>query len=488
MKFANTKTVLRLVLLFTLLHNLLLLVGCGAGGATLPSPAGGGSNGGSGGAAGVAGGVAGGGGNSSGSTAVLVNLGDFASLPDNIVSFELTIDAVSLRSANGDIALLGDPRRFEVSRLKAEPLVLANLPQGKYSGIVIDVSNPEISFIDSGGVLHENIAASLTSSSVTNPSEFGFGATPGSINLNLFLEASFGGDGGITVKPALNFSTGGQPTKDLVGRILGTDGDHVDLDVIGLLPMYDPSWFYGAGAFSFATDSSTDLQNFHSLSYLTTGRTAEVDAVLGTDGTFHATKVRLENDDASKVVTEGIVLHQASPQLKMMVREVHGPGDVTLPEVGKSLTVNANAVSEFRFDPDGIDLNNLDFTPTFDALTIVPGQNVRAAAASGSATVIAADQLKLVKQSVDGTPGAVTANSVSGQYSFPLNLSPDSAFAMLTGHTTVYVTLQPSTQKYLYFGAEDCVSCIVGAPVRVRGLLFSTGGQYRLVAEWLAVM
>jgi hypothetical protein len=447
--------------LFAFVFGLTLLLGCGGGGGgTLPPPSGSRDNPGDGGSA--------------GSTAVLVNLGEFAAVPGQIVSFEITLESVALHSSKGDVSLLSTPRRVELSRLKAEPLLLRDVPQGRYSGVVIGVSNPEISFIDSSGILYKDVVPSLTSSTAANPSEFSIGSTPSVIDLHLgVFGASFDGSV-VTMTPGLNFSTlGGRPTKDLVGRIGKVGSSSFTIDI-------------GNSTFTLATDASTEFQGITALNELTAGMTVEVDAVLSAGGTFRATKVELENDDASEVVVEGLTFDLAPAQLQMLVREVHGPG-AALPGVGKVLTVDANASTQFLIEADDVDLNNLDFTPDFGALTIARWQNVRAATASGSATAITADQLKLEKQSFSGTAGTVTSGSASGQYTFPVNLAADSAFAQLTGHTSVLVTLQPSTQKFLYFGLEDCVTCITGGTVWVRGLLFFSGGQYRLVAEWLAV-
>ncbi len=414
----------------------------------------------------------GGSGDSNGSTAVLVSLGEFVTVPDQIVSFEITIESVALRSSKGDVSLLSTPRRVELSRLKAEPLLLGNVPQGNYSGVVIGLSNPEISFIDSVGVLHEDVVASLTSSTAINSSQFGFGSTPGGININLFLTGSLGASAAV-LSPKLNFTTFGGPTNDQIGRVTTVGGSSLAIDI-------------GDRTFTFATDASTEFQNFSTLTELAGGMTVKVDAVLDS-GALRATKVKLENDALSARLVEGLTLSTSPAQLQMLVREVHGPAEGSLPGVGKMLTVAANASTQFRLEPDDLDLSNLNFTPSFDALTIVKGQNLRATTANESATTITADQLKLEKQSLSGTAGTVTAGSVSNQFTFLVDLAADSAFAQLTGHTSVLVTLQPSTQKFLYLGLEDCVTCITGGIVRVRGLLFFSGGQYRLVADWLAV-
>jgi len=449
--------------LFAFLLSLTLLLGCGGRSTgTMPPPSGsneGTSKGGNGGSA----------------NNVLVNLGAFATVPGQIVSFEITIESAALHSSQGDVSLLSTPRRVELSRLKAEPLLLANVPQGKYSGVGIRISNPEISFIDSSGVLHEDVAASLTSPSATNLTEFSIGSTPRAIDLHLgFFRVSFDG-GVVAMTPELNFNTqGGTPIKDLVGRIATVGNSSFTIDV-------------GNGTFTLATDASTEFQGVPALNKLAAGTTVEVDAVLDSGRTFRATKVKLENNIPSARMVEGLTLSTSPAQLQMLVREVHGPVEGSLPGVGKVLTVAANASTQFRLEPDDIDLSHLNFAPRFDALTIVKGQNVRAAAVNGSATTITADQLKLEKQSFSGTAGTVTSGSVSGQYTFPVNLAADSAFAQLTGHTSVLVTLQPSTQKFLYLGLEDCVTCITGGTVFVRGLLFFSGGQYHLVAEWLVV-
>ena len=449
--------------------SVLLLSACGGGGtvSSLATPPSSGSSGGS-----NAGSSAS---SPPGNTAVLISLGEYAAVPDPILSLELTIETVTIQSSKGDVPLLSSPHRLELSRFKAEPLVLANVVQGNYSGIVISVSNPVISFIESGGVLHEHVAAALTSSTTTNNSSFTIDSAPSMINLNPAF-GSLGGGSVPTMTLGLYFSTvWNPPFKDLVGRITDVGDSQLTIDL-------------GNRDLAFSTDSNTKFHDIAAFNDLTAGMTVEVDAVQSSDGTLRATEVKLEQSVASELVVEGLVLSTAPAQFPMLVREVHGPVGVPMLGVGKVLAISANASTQFHLEPDHVDLNNLDFTPTFNALTIAPAQSVRSSAASGSATAITADQVKLEEQSLNGIAGTVTAGAVSGQFSFPLKLTADSAFAKLTGQTSVLVTLQPSTQKFLYFGLEDCVTCITDGEVRVRGLLFFSGGQYRLVAEWAAVI
>ena len=469
------------VLVFLL--GLTLLLGCGGGSVTPSGSNGGDGNGGS-----------GGDGGSAGSTAVLISLGDMAAMPgdsgppvDQIVSFVVTIESVSVHSSSGSVQLLSNPRRFELSRnsLKHEPLLLANVARGHYSGVVIKVSNPAVSFIDSSGTLHEDVAALLTSPNETIAIPFSIGLNPVFFILRPLLSSSvsFGGGDLVTVTPRFDtfgpveVQNGVGIISDLVGRVTTVSGSSVTIDVNSIGYTWDPN-----GALTLATDSSTEFQGVTALNELSTGMTVEVDAILYSDGTCRANRIEVENNVATAAVTEGLVRSLAPSQLQMMVREVHAPDDLTIPAVGKLLTVKANASTQFQVESEHVDLHNLDFTPTFDALNIAAGQNVRAAGAGGSATTFAADQLKLEEQSLNGIGGTVNAGAVSGQFTFPLNVTADSAFAQLTGQTSVLVTLQPGTWGSGEWG-YPCISCIAANHVRVRGLLFFSGGQYRLVAE-----
>lgn len=482
--------------LIAFLLGLTLLVGCGGGGGTLAPPSSG-TSGSSGGGTPPAP-------PPTGNTAVLVRIGDFVvgaagtgAIIEQIVSFGLTIDSVSLRSWTGNSSQLIFPRRLELSRLaggKFEPLVLAHVAQGSYGAIDISVSDPEISFIDSNGVLHENVAASLTSATGTITRSFSIGPSPVFLTLNpLAGFVSIGEGNAVVVTPRFGVAgpfevqNGAGVIDDLVGRFAYmTGGNSFIMDAVGS-GIWDPLGGDPGSAIEFETNSTTAFQGITEVNALTEGMTLEVDANLYADGTLRAAKVEVENSVPSKVVAEGLALKLALAQLQMLVREVHRPDGVTWPTVGKVLTVNGDASTQFRVESEHVDLKNLAFTPAFDALTMAAWQNVRVAASGGSATTVTADQLKLEEQTLDGTAGALTPGSVSGQFSLPLTVSADSAFAKLTGHSSVLVTVQPATWLDTGDPMAACVSCISGKPVRVRGLLFFSGGQYRLVAESLAV-
>jgi len=427
-----------------------------------------------------------------GSIAVLVNLGGFASVPDQIVSFAVTIESVALRSSAGDVELLheGTFRRFELARqsLRLEPLAFREVAQGDYSAIVIAISNPRISFVDVGGVLHENVAASLVSPTQTINLPFSISSTPVFFNLTLSRDAvSFGGGDVVSVTPRFT-SFGPAQVQNGVGIVNGLVGrvTRVGTKSLGIAVGNDlPCCFSGeVETFTFATDSNTEFQGLTGIDTLAEGMTIDANATLYADGTLRANKVELENNLAGATMFEGVSVVVAPAQLRMLVRDVHGPYIElnSLPVVGEQVTVNANASTQFRIESENVDLTNLDFSPMFDVDSVAPGQNVRVAAPGASGT-IAAEQVKLEEQSLEGVAGTLRSGSVPGQASFPLNFRAASAVAKMSGSNSVIVVVQPSTWLDTGDVFAPCISCVSGKAVRVRGLLFYSGRQYRLIAS-----
>ena len=97
----------------------------------------------------------------------------------------------------------------------------------------------------------------------------------------------------------------------------------------------------------------------------------------------------------------------------------------------------------------------------------------------GTLGTLTASQVRLEPQALHGT---VSAYTVGGSLTtFTLTLPSDSAFATLTGATTVQVYQQAGTQV---MGTTPVAN---GADVQARGLLFYDAGTYKLVTGWLAV-
>jgi hypothetical protein len=440
----------------------------------------------------------GGGNNNSGSnsTAVLVNLGGFDSVPTKVVSFSLTIESVKLQSPTGDIELVapdGTYRRFEFTRqsLWQEPLAFRKVPAGGYSGVVITISSPRVTFVDANGILHENVAASLTSPTQTINAAFPIGSVPVLSVLRLHGDSvSFGAGDVVNVTPHFDMSgpwevqNGFGAVQGLVGRVTRAGNGGFGLAVGNDLPCCFPG---EVETFTFATNSNTQFEGVAGANALTKGMTVEVDALFYSDGSLRANKVALVSNMPTAVVFEGLVLEMAPAQLKLWVRDVHFPYELLYSDaIPAGGIVNVTASTDFRIDSEDVDLANLEFSPTFDALTVAAGQNIRVMATSATNSANP-DQLKLEQQSLEGFAGSLSSGLVPHQYSFPLTFRPDSALAKITGADSVVVVVQPSTYLDTADPMAACISCIAGKHVRTRGLLFNSGGQYRLVATEVSI-
>jgi len=87
---------------------------------------------------------------------------------------------------------------------------------------------------------------------------------------------------------------------------------------------------------------------------------------------------------------------------------------------------------------------------------------------------IVADKIKLREQALVGRVAATPAPSASG---FTLTLASTSAFASLTGQTSVAVIIVSGTQQ-----EQTHTPPAAGDTVRVRGLLLINGTAYTMVA------
>ncbi|HEX9112422.1 MAG TPA: hypothetical protein VF845_13160 [Terriglobales bacterium] len=83
--------------------------------------------------------------------------------------------------------------------------------------------------------------------------------------------------------------------------------------------------------------------------------------------------------------------------------------------------------------------------------------------------------MNLVQETLSGT---VSGLSGTAPTTFTLTVAADSAFAMLSGSTSVTVHWQPGTD------VSNLPHALTnGDAVRVRGLLFFTGSQFNMIAR-----
>ena len=404
---------------------------------------------------------------------VTLNTGD--AINDQIIKFELTISMVTLTGSGGTSNtgnLLNKPVEVEFVHEAGtfEPLAVINVPAGTYSGATLSVSNPEVVVVNNG--VPTKVPATLTSSTITvnfSPAITITNSNATVINFDLNLASSITLNGNpvtsATVSPVFNVTT------STVGNQENEDDDNGEIeDVHGKVTNITAPNFTiqtDQSTITFATDSNTRFEGISSLSQLKVGDIVEVDGVTKSDGTKLATKVEVEEENNEAMEVEGIVTAvTGSPATQITIAHQVDSDENPNPPVTVDVAINSN--TQFVVRADKLTMGS---TPAFDASHIAKGQRVEVDTSNSTTTPIVADTIKLREQALVGTVAASPAPSSSG---FTLNLSPTSAFASLTGQTSIAVTIVS--------GTELDVTPAAGATVRVRGLIFVNAGTYTMIA------
>jgi Domain of unknown function (DUF5666) len=217
---------------------------------------------------------------------------------------------------------------------------------------------------------------------------------------------------------------------------------------------------------TFATDNNTQFKDgITSLSQLKVGDIVEVDGMTKPDGSKLATKVEVESSQSGEEAEGVITAVTGAPATQITIAHQVDSSSSTTPPVTVDITINASTAFSVRTD----NLNLGGSVPAFDASHIGKGQRVEADAGSSATTPIVASKLKLREQ---GLVGTVSGASASG---FTLTLNSSSAFATLTGQSTIAVSVVSGTNLK--------VTPTNTNTVRVRGLIFVNAGSYSMIAS-----
>ena len=400
---------------------------------------------------------------------VTIQTGDATN--DQIVKFELTISSITLTGTGGtkdtgNLLSHATEVEFEHEAGTFEPLTLANVPPGTYSGATLMVSNPEVVAVIGG--VPTKLTASLSSSTVTVTfsSSITVGSSPMFINFDLDMTNAITINGTTaTISPTFKVTI----TTVAANEDNENEDDGEIEDVHGTVTdVTAPNFTIQTSQMSlitFATDSNTRFADgLNSLSDMKKGQVVEVDGLTKSDGTKLATKVELEENENGMEV-EGIVSAvTGTPATQITIaHQVDSSGNST-PPVTVDVQITANTQFMVRLDKLNLTLN---LPMVFDASHIGKGQRVEVDSSS-TGTPVVADKIKLREQALIGTISNLNGNM------FTLTVSSTSAFASLSGATTVSVIVLS--------GGEDEVPLTNGATVRIRGLLFFDGTNYTLVA------
>ena len=143
------------------------------------------------------------------------------------------------------------------------------------------------------------------------------------------------------------------------------------------------------------------------------------------------------------------------------------------------VTVTTNSSTVFAIAPQFVSLSALPFTPTFTSANLSPGQTVGIVASVVSPVpnwTATATNVTLMPQTLGGTVTAIS--TVGGWTAYTLSLPGGSAFATLSGASTVtvYTSAATAPPPPTAIGGTAPPAIAVNSVVRFNGLVFSTGG------------
>lgn len=417
----------------------------------------------------------------------VINFGDAPN--DQIIAFELTVNAVTLNGGSNP-SVLPKPTEIELTHDLAtfEPLSLATIPNGTYTGASLTVSNPEVVIVDPTTKAVTKLTATLSSSTVNvtfNPAvTIGTGASVINFDMNLASSVTISGTNA-TVTPTFNVTTSTVPAGEA-----GENEDNGEMeDLRGTItsvasPKFTIQPSQTAQAVTITTDANTQYEDgITSFSNLTAGMIVSVDAATQPDGSVLAKKVESETETGGGEDAEGLITAEAcavatacpsaanaATSITITTQQVSATSAANAPATATSVNVPITSATQFK-----VHSNMNGSFPAFDATTIGLAQRVEVDSDNESAdtsTSVNASKIKLLEQGFEGT---VTALSGSN---FTLQLDASSAFASLTGQSTIAV--QAGNAR------NEGVSLANNATIRIRGLLFFNGTSYTLIASRVA--
>jgi hypothetical protein len=415
------------------------------------------------------------------SSQMVVAMGDAPS--DRVIAFALTVNTMTLTGGSNP-TVISTPTQIEFVHNAGtfQPIVTAKIGAATYTGATLTVSNPQIVAIDSTTHLPVQLTAALSTTTVNvtfnTPLVINSSAVEVDFDLDLANSVTINGNTA-TINPVFHVSS----------KIVH-DQDNDDFkDVHGVVTSVMAPNFTIASRhmddqiLTFSTDSNTTFDGISGLSQLSAGMIVEVDAQVKSDGTLRAKRVRVDEDSDDGVETEGFITSvTGTPTTQFMLNTEFDSGPIAallqLLGIGTSVTVNVNSNTNFSVS-DEDDVNVGGSSLNFDANNLGKAQRVEASAMhqgsfQQSGMVLTADRVRLRQQTLSGTVSNLNGST------FTLTMASDSAFALLSGQTTVTVQV-PN-------GTEEDTTVANGATVRVRGLLFFNGTTktYTQVASHIA--
>ncbi len=423
-------------------------------------------------------------------TAVQINLGDAPA--DWMLAFSMNISSMSLMGSNGSVSAVSASTPMEMMHLMGtmQPLAMISAAQGSYTGATINIASATVMYMDptTKTPMQKTISGPITAA-VNFSSPITVGTTPMAMGFDLDLANSVTADssGILSMNPVFHVTSGMQGSggqldplnggiQQMMGTVSGVTGSSFTMTSM-----------QAAQTFTFATNSSTAFSGA-SMSGMTSGMLLIVDGALQSDGSLMATRVQSMMNSGGVMGGGIITAVTGQPPTTLTMVMQNGAGTGMMPSYfAAGATIDLSTSTTYEVDVDNMDMSGLPFTPVFDASHIYAGQSVMPISSSGMMNggsgmmgggaiggTITASEVALEPQGITGT--STTAIAGGSSTSFTLMLPSDSAFATLTGSTSVTVFQQSDTT---ITGTSPIAG---GASVHVFGLLFFDAGQWKMVA------
>jgi hypothetical protein len=236
-----------------------------------------------------------------------------------------------------------------------------------------------------------------------------------------------------------------------------------------------------AAAVTFSTSPATQYQGIAGLSSLKASMPVQIDTAIHPDGSLLATRVEAD-DPTAPYWGFGLVQSTYPPWGTFDFQSEWAGG---FPSGWGPCGRYDTADSTFKVSGEFTNVNKLPFTPTFDLLSMFPGQNIAVFLSTSACTSYPsppADMVVLTPQTVNGTVWSLSSSN--GFTVYNVTLAPDDMITNLQGLAGLYSPLKSPSTVFVYADSNtqllntDVINA--GSVERFHGLLFDDNGTLRM--------
>lgn len=442
-----------------------------------------------------------------GSTNVTVMLTSTAN--DQVSDFNLQFQTITLTNQSGKTVTLlssGQPAEFMHLNGGIEPLTTVSIPQDEYTSATVTLGGAEfvcISQDPNGGLLFSHYSGVDKGPVVNLASPITVTGTSMVLSLNLLVSSSailpscytspiFSG---YSMSPTFSLAPltlSASPTNAGNGLATGLKATIASVGTSGsTLTLTVPEVSFGTRTVTASANSATVFQGISGVSALAAGMFVSMDGALQADGSLLATRIEVEDPSALNLYTGPLIsVDNLAPDLLMLYgRTEMGPllTDWVNGQPGQYWEGPYFNFSNTTYQISGqlANLQSLPFVASFDASTMVAGQNVDIT--SGVLTITGpnytpANTITLIPQTINGTVDGVSTSGSFTIYTVTLanyDLFPQLAVqpaqtTLLNNPSQVQVYVDSNTQKL------NTQSLSAGSTLRFYGLVFNDNGTLRM--------